>query len=55
MFANCTTNLGGLDSLTKLYRFIMTSDGTKNGLELASPSVLSANGFKVNRPNNLGQ
>lgn len=55
MFSNCTTNLGGLDSLTKLYRFIMTSDGTKNGIELASPSALSANGFKVNRTNNLGQ
>ena len=54
-FANCTTNLGGLDSLTKLYRFIMTSDGTKNGMELASPSALSANGFKVNMLNNLGQ
>ena len=48
-FTNCTTNLGGIGSLPNLYQFTMTSDGTKDGTLLASPSVLSNDGFKVNR------
>jgi hypothetical protein len=48
-FTHCTTNLGGLGSLTNLYRFTMTSDGTKDGTALASPNALSDDGFNVNR------
>ncbi len=47
-FAHCTTNLGGLGSLTNLYKFTMTSDGTNDGMVLASPSALSDDGFDVN-------
>jgi hypothetical protein len=55
-FTHCATNLGELGSLTNLYRLVMTSDGTKDGTILASPSTISeggssnnSNGFSVNR------
>ncbi len=48
-FTNCTTNVGGLGSLTNLYKITMTSDGTKDGRLLASPTALADDGFSVNR------
>jgi peptidase A4-like protein len=48
-FTNCTTNAGGLGSLTSLYKITMTSDGTKSGTALASATVLKGDAFSVNR------
>jgi hypothetical protein len=49
IFTNCTTNLGGLGSLKNLYKFTITTDGTKDGKVLASASAVADNGFIVDK------